>query len=199
MPINGHTEYTDIHLDSARRAPGEPGVEEPQLEPGTDDRARQPEPSSHAPPAPATTDSQGQYIGPASGVSFLLRVQEQLGRDDFSSSAFTFGDAPLPEFDPTFSVIMSKEQTAQLVQKYFDFSVPVDRFLHRPTIQAWLDEFHETMGAMRDTEHAPARRAVLWMVFALAQEHMSQDQTAMDDSQRFAFTVHIPRVSAKLC
>jgi hypothetical protein len=79
----------------------------------------EPMPPSRASPEPSPTDLQGHYVGPASGVSFLLRVQNRL-HHNFSSN-FTFGDAPLPDFDPTFCVMISKEETQMLVQRYFDY------------------------------------------------------------------------------
>lgn len=65
-------------------------------------------------PEPPQTDLQGHYIGPASGVSFLLRMQKRLEQSiSFShdSSIFTFGDAPLhpPEFDPSFCIMLPRE------------------------------------------------------------------------------------------
>ncbi|KAK7397898.1 hypothetical protein QQX98_012733 [Neonectria punicea] len=68
--------------------------------------------------------------------------------------------------------MLSREDTARLVERYFDFAVPVDRFLHQPTVKSWLEEFYATMGDMHDKREAPARTAVLFMLFALAQEHM---------------------------
>lgn len=127
------------------------------------------EPPSRASPEPAQTDLQGHYVGPASGISFLLRVQKRLHH----TSSFTFGDPPMPEFDPTFCVMIAKEETQMLLRRYFDFTVPVDRFLHRPTVEAWLQDFHETMGAMSPSENAPSQRAVLWMMFALAQDTLT--------------------------
>ncbi len=132
------------------------------------------------------TDLQGHYVGPASGVSFILRIQKRLHHSDQTSSTFTFGDAPLPEFDVAApSVMLSTEETSRLLQKYFDFTVPMDRFFHRLTLETWLEEFHSTMGAMRRTEDAPARRAVMWMIFAMAQEHMSQEPSSNNDDKRF--------------
>ncbi|KFX98813.1 hypothetical protein O988_04180 [Pseudogymnoascus sp. VKM F-3808] len=126
-----------------------------------------PEPPLPVSPDPSQTDLQGHYVGSASGVSFLLRVQNRL---QHTSSNFTFGDAPLPDFDPTFCVMISRKETQALVQRFFDFTVPVDRFLHRPTIEAWLEEFHDTMGAMKPSESAPAQRALLWIIFAMAED-----------------------------
>ncbi|CAH0025666.1 unnamed protein product [Clonostachys rhizophaga] len=135
-------------------------------------RASAAEAPSRASPEVVWEDLEGHYVGPASGLSFLLRVQERLHH---TTSGFTFGDIPLPEFDPTFCSMLSKEDSSRLVQRYFDFTVPVDRFLHQTTREMWLDEFHKTRGIMADDRKAPARRAILWMVFALAQEHMGNE------------------------
>ncbi|OAL51700.1 hypothetical protein IQ07DRAFT_506722 [Pyrenochaeta sp. DS3sAY3a] len=142
------------------------------------------EPPSRASVEPAVTDLQGHYVGPASGVALFQRVKKRLNPEDQPPASFTFGDMPLPEFDHTFNVMVSREETAQLVQRYFEFTVPVDRFLVRPVLEAWFSEFHETMGAMNNTPNAPARRAILWMVFAMAQEHMSPELSAADDHKR---------------
>jgi hypothetical protein len=133
---------------------------------------------------PSVVDLQGHYVGPASGVALFQRMKKRLHQGDNGPPTFTFGDIPLPEFDPTFNVMVSREETTQLLEKYFEFTVPVDRFLLRPTLDAWLTEFHETMGAMNSSQNAPARRAILWMVFAMAQEHMSPDLSAADDAKR---------------
>lgn len=103
--------------------------------------------SSRNSPEPSQTDLQGHYVGPSSGVSFLLRVQRKLHQKvSFSqdSSIFTFGDAPLPNFDPSFFLLPPKEDAAKLVARYFDFAVATHRFLHRPTVEGWFQEFYES-------------------------------------------------------
>lgn len=136
--------------------------------------------SSQNSPEPSQTDLQGHYVGPASGVSFLLRVQKRLHQSiSFSnpSSIFTFGDAPLhsPEIDPSLCVMLPKDHAQRLINRYFDFAMPTYRFLHRPTIQEWLEEFYDTLGVMRDPQSAPARIALLFMVFAHARVYMPDD------------------------
>lgn len=62
-------------------------------------------------PARVQIDQLGHYIGSSSAASFLLRIQKRLHQDSslsHDSSIFTFGDAPLPEFDPTFFVLPPK-------------------------------------------------------------------------------------------
>ncbi|RAH44563.1 fungal specific transcription factor domain-containing protein [Aspergillus brunneoviolaceus CBS 621.78] len=133
------------------------------------------EPASHA-SLEGINDLEGHYVGPASGVSFLACVRERLRSSEGSQSAFTFGDAPLPEYDDaTPSVMLSVKESTILFRRFFDFTVPIDRMVHQPMVEEWLREFHETMGSMRHAVDAPARRAVLWMIFAMAQEHLNQD------------------------
>ncbi|KAJ5984707.1 hypothetical protein N7481_006806 [Penicillium waksmanii] len=120
---------------------------------------------------------QGQYIGPASGVSFLLRIQKRLRQAisiSKASSIFTFGDAPLqvPESDPSFCMMLPRADAQRLVDRYFEFAMPTYRFLHRPTLQSYFDEFYDTLGIMEDTQNASAKIALLFMVFAQARVYM---------------------------
>ncbi|KAK8182077.1 fungal-specific transcription factor domain-containing protein [Phyllosticta capitalensis] len=89
-----------------------------------------------------------------------------LPRSGTSSEAtvFTFGDkppivtsgfeAPLPP--PTF-------RAEYLVGRFFEFAMPTYRFLHRPSLMAWVWELTDDKAVM-----APAKRAVLYMIFAYA-------------------------------
>ncbi|EGY19688.1 fungal specific transcription factor domain-containing protein [Verticillium dahliae VdLs.17] len=136
--------------------------------------------SSQQTPEPPQEDLQGHYIGPASGVSFLLRVQKRLHKAiEFSapSSIFTFGDAPIspPDFDPSFCMVLPREDGQKLLDRYFDFAMPTYRFLHRPTLQDWFDEFYDTLGTMRDVHNATARIALLFMIFAHARVYMPEN------------------------
>jgi hypothetical protein len=135
--------------------------------------------SSQDSPEQSQTDLEGHYVGPASGVSFLLRVQKRLHQAiSFShpSSIFTFGDAPLhsPEFDPSFCMMLPRDDARRLVDRYFDFAMPTYRFLHRPTIEAWFEECYDTLGLMREPHSAPAKVALLFMVFAQARVYMPE-------------------------
>lgn len=128
-------------------------------------------------PEPSQTDLQGHYIGPASGVSFLLRVQKRLHQAiSFSdpNSIFTFGDAPLhpPDYDPSFCMMLPRDDAQRLVDRYFDFGMPTYRFIHRPTLQKWFAEFYDTLGIMRDASSAAAKIALLFMVFAQGRVYM---------------------------
>lgn len=137
-------------------------------------------PSLQTSPEPCQTDLQGHYIGPASGVSFLLKIQKRLDEAiSFSSpsSIFTFGDAPLPppDFDPSFCLMLPRNDAQRLVDRYFDFAMPTYRFLHRPTLQEWFGEFYDTLGIMHSAQNAPGKLALLFMVFAQARVYMPDD------------------------
>lgn len=147
----------------------------------TDDTAR--DPLSRSSPEPTQTDRQGHYIGPSSGVSFLLRIQKKLHENSSSSphsSIFTFGDAPLPEFDPTFFVLPPKDEAQRLVERYFDFAAPTHRFLHRPSIERLLEEFYERRGELVG-EDGVSRTALLLIVFAQGLAYMPPGTTGEDN------------------
>lgn len=77
------------------------------------------------------------------------------------------------------------EEASRLVQRFFDFTVPIDRLLQRATVDQWLQEFYDTMGSMRDPVTAPTRRAILWMIFAMAQEHMPVETIDTTSDRRY--------------
>jgi hypothetical protein len=146
---------------------------------------------------PDQTALQGNYIGPASGVSFLLRIQKRLHKAISSSQAnsiFAFGDAPIqnPEFDPSFCMMLPRIEAQRLVDRYFDFAMPTYRFLHRPTLQEWFNEFYDTLGAMHDKQNAPARVALLFMVFAHARVYMPEDDQPGPPDLRLMFVAEHP-------
>jgi hypothetical protein len=129
-------------------------------------------PRSHslrASPEPSQTDQQGHYVGPASGVSFLLRVQRKLQVQSpgyLSTSIFNFGDRPLNGHDASFVILPPKPLAEAMLKRYFEFAATTHRFLHRPSVEAWLEELYDTNGAVLYQEGARSRTALLFMVFA---------------------------------
>lgn len=140
--------------------------------------------SSRNSPEPVQTDQQGHYVGPASGASFLLRVQRKLQSQPtaFSSdsSIFTFGDLPLPELDPRFLILPPRPEAESLLRRYFDFASATHRFLHRPTVERWLEELYDTSGTMREQTSARSRTALLFMVFAHAENYPKSKAGTID-------------------
>lgn len=79
-------------------------------------------------------------------------------------------------------MMLPREDAQRLVDRYFDFAMPTYRFLHRPTIQEWFGEFYDTLGIMRDEQKAPAKIALLFMVFAHGRVYMADcDKTGPAD------------------
>ncbi|KAL1845188.1 hypothetical protein VTK73DRAFT_942 [Phialemonium thermophilum] len=83
-------------------------------------------------------------------------------------------------------MMLPRADAQRLVDRYFDFAMPTYRFLHRPTIQAWFDEFYDTLGVMRDPVRAPARIALLFMVFAQGRVYMPDDDVPGPADLRWA-------------
>ncbi|KAJ0415653.1 fungal-specific transcription factor domain-containing protein [Aspergillus carlsbadensis] len=180
----------------------------PEVSSRPDDMSRE---ESRDSPDPVT-DQQGHYIGPASGVSFLARVRKRLHQSNLPSSSFTFGDVALPDYDPVPSVMMPQEETVRLVQRFFEFTMPIDRFFCPSRVEEWRREFCESMGSMRNVEDGAAKRAALWMIFAMAQEHLPTNAEDMDDDKSVRYflaadyhlskargTVSIITLQARLC
>lgn len=176
IDMQGYHHLHNPHLDSHLATPPVSGSVaaplQPSLQSSSSLRPNSPEPQ---------TDLQGHYIGPASGVSFLLRLQKRLHQAvSFShpDSIFTFGDAPLhhpSEFDPSFCMMLPREDAQRLVDRYFDYAMPTYRFLHFPTVQKWFTEFYDSLGAMNDGSGAAAKAALLFMIFAHAWAYMPDE------------------------
>lgn len=127
--------------------------------------------SSRNSPEPHQTNRDGHYIGPSSGVSFLIRAQKRLqetGNLTPTSSIFTFGDSPLPAYDSSFFVLPSKQEAQRLLATYFDFAVPTFRFLHRQTTERWLDDFYAGLHDSDVAVGSRERNALILMIMAQA-------------------------------
>lgn len=144
--------------------------------------------SSRNSPEPVQTDRQGHYVGPSSGASFLLRIQRKLQQHPsaFSSdtSIFTFGDLPLPESDPRFLILPPRSEAEGLVRRYFEFASATHRFLHRPTVELWLQELYETQGTMGEEVSGRSKTALLFMVFASASNFPKSSAGKVDPAIR---------------
>ncbi|KAJ5085767.1 hypothetical protein N7532_010538 [Penicillium argentinense] len=131
--------------------------------------------SSQPPTEADETDLEGHYVGPSSGVSFLLRVQKRLHENlRFSASEpiFNFGDAPFPTYDPHFLVLPPLHEALTLVNRYFDFSFPTHRFLHQATVEEWVRAFYSVIHGADETV-SKAIKAVILMVMAQGRQYLS--------------------------
>ncbi|EHA21344.1 hypothetical protein ASPNIDRAFT_191550, partial [Aspergillus niger ATCC 1015] len=130
------------------------------------------------------TDLEGHYVGPSSGISFLLRAQRKLHKYvalPVNTPIFTFGDSPLPEVESTFMILPPRNEANALLTRYFDFAFPTHRFLHQPQVEDWVEELYR---AVEESQAASpgmrGRRAVVLMVFAQARQGQpDRDQSSV--------------------
>lgn len=140
--------------------------------------------SSRTSPERDQTDLEGHYVGPSSGVSFLLRVQKRINENVaiFSNGPiFNFGDAPLPRHDPHFLVLPPKDEARILVHRYFDFAFPTHRFLHQATVERWLESFYSDVYGPDDTL-SQAVKALLLMVMAQGKQYLADQNPPVAQS-----------------
>ncbi|KAJ9365471.1 transcriptional regulator family: Fungal Specific TF [Paecilomyces variotii] len=133
-------------------------------------------------PEPGATDLEGNYLGPASGISFLNRVWRRLNQDEVatipsglrdesskSASVFMFGDRPFSDYGETGFSLPPLHRALELIEVYFDFAIVTYRFLHRGLVESWLKEMYEReiSSARPPTGDITAKAAILLMVFAI--------------------------------
>jgi hypothetical protein len=92
--------------------------------------------SSRNSPEPGSTDFEGNYLGPSSGVSFINRVWSRLHQDERThypdglqnessrnTAVFMFGDKPYSNPQEAEFTLPSLEKALELVGIYFDYSM----------------------------------------------------------------------------
>lgn len=134
-------------------------------------------------PDPVATDFEGNYLGPASGISFIKRVWRRLHQDETSAlpdelpnessknaSVFMFGDKPYTNYQETGFTLPPFDKALELVGIYFDFSVVTYRFLHRGSVEEWLRHMyeHNISSSNLPSGNMVPRTAVILMIFAVA-------------------------------
>ncbi|KAI9376213.1 hypothetical protein BJX61DRAFT_531045 [Aspergillus egyptiacus] len=143
-------------------------------------------------PDPVATDFEGNYLGPASGVSFLNRVWSRLHQDETSAvpgklqneswpkntSVFMFGDKPYSDGNNAGFTLPPFEKALELVSIYFDYAMVTYRFLHRGSVEEWLKELYKRNVSSSNLPTGPlvARTAIILMIFAMSTLHEEQTQ-----------------------
>lgn len=97
-------------------------------------------------------------------------------------SVFNFSDRPLPPHDSSFAILPPKSLSDDMVRRYFDFAATTHRFLHRQSVENWLEELYHTNGMMLYKESARSRTAVLFMVFAHSNNYRSDSAAGTKES-----------------
>lgn len=137
-------------------------------------------------PEPGSTDFEGNYIGPASGVSFINRVWSRLHQDEraripdglqnessTNTAVFMFGDKPYSHSQDVDFNLPSFETAMELVAVYFDFSMVTYRFLHRGRVEKWVKQVYESQISISNLPVGVmvARTAIVLMIFAVSTLH----------------------------
>ncbi|KAK9454721.1 fungal-specific transcription factor domain-containing protein [Dipodascopsis uninucleata] len=135
-------------------------------------------------------DSQIASTGNTSGISFLIRVQRKLhdiSTRSSSSSILTFGDPEIPHYLSNFFILPPKPEAKAMLEFYFSYAMPTYRFLHRPSVEAWLEEFYESFDSTNLEEGAREKFAILVLLFAHAKQfpNFSKNEPFKDNSAMY--------------
>jgi hypothetical protein len=134
-------------------------------------------------PEPVSTDFEGNYLGPSSGVSFINRVWSRLHQDETThypgeiqsessknAAVFMFGDKPYANSQEAQFTLPSLEKALELVGIYFDFSMVTYRFIHRGNVEAWTRQVYRDNICLSNLPagNMVARTAIVLMIFAVS-------------------------------
>ncbi|PYI05407.1 fungal-specific transcription factor domain protein [Aspergillus sclerotiicarbonarius CBS 121057] len=185
-PLPAPSSMTDTNYDGgpqAKRAtPTDRGLARQSPRVGVNTRRN--EVSQRNSPDPAVTDLEGNYLGPASGVSFLNRVWRRLHQDEVhaipdrlenepspkNTSVFMFGDKPYSDYREVVFTLPPFSTAQELVDIYFDFSMVTYRFLHRGSVEEWLRQVYANHISSANLPTGPmvVRTAIILMIFAVS-------------------------------
>ncbi|KAH0287883.1 hypothetical protein M436DRAFT_44529 [Aureobasidium namibiae CBS 147.97] len=145
--------------------------------------------SSRNSPELHSTDIQGQYVDPTSGLSFLERARDRFSSrrppsDHAQDEEWSYrqqpvlqaGDKPLVLSDERSGLntaLPTGDSAIELLNVYFDVCVATYKPLHRPTLDAWHKQALQNAVAERALVHnlGYAKLSTLFAVFAVATYH----------------------------
>jgi hypothetical protein len=145
--------------------------------------------SVHNSPEPGSTDFEGNYLGPASGVSFINRVWSRLHQDETThypdelhnessrnTAVFMFGDKPYSNSQEVEFTLPPLERALELVGIYFDYSVVTYRFVHRGNAEEWTRQVYQENVSLANPPvgNMVARTAIVLMIIAVSTLYMEQ-------------------------
>ncbi|CAI7657233.1 unnamed protein product [Penicillium glandicola] len=139
--------------------------------------------SSRNSPEPGSTDFEGNYLGPSSGVSFINRVWSRLHQDERThypdelqnessrnTAVFMFGDKPYSNSQQAEFTLPSLEKALELVGIYFDYSMVTYRFVHRGNVEEWTRQVYQNNIGLSNLPvgNMVARTAIVLMIIAVS-------------------------------
>ncbi|KAJ5643265.1 uncharacterized protein N7484_005772 [Penicillium longicatenatum] len=153
--------------------------------------------SSRNSPEPGSTDFEGNYLGPASGISFINRVWSRLHHDERThipdelqnessrnTAVFMFGDKPYTYPENSDFALPPIERAMELVAIYFDFSMVTYRFLHRWNVEGWVKQIYEDNISISNLPvgNMVARTAIVLMIYAVSTLHQDPESAAVAEA-----------------
>lgn len=138
-------------------------------------------------PEPGSTDFEGNYLGPSSGVSFLNRVWSRLHQDETANfpdklqiessrntAVFMFGDKPYSNPQDAEFTLPTLEKALELVGIYFDYSMVTYRFVHRGNVEEWTRQVYQNNIGLSNLPvgNMVARTAIVLMIIAVSTLYM---------------------------
>lgn len=148
-------------------------------------------------PEPGSTDFEGNYLGPASGISFINRVWSRLHHDERTripdelqnessknTAVFMFGDKPYTYPENSDFALPPFERAMELVAIYFDFSMVTYRFLHRWNVEGWVKQIYENNISISNLPvgNMVARTAIVLMICAVSTLHQDPKSEAVAEA-----------------
>ena len=148
-------------------------------------------------PEPGSTDFEGNYLGPASGISFINRVWSRLHHDERTripdelqnessknTAVFMFGDKPYTYPGNSDFALPPFERAMELVAIYFDFSMVTYRFLHRWKVEGWVKQIYENNISISNLPvgNMVARTAIVLMICAVSTLHQDPESEAVAEA-----------------
>ncbi|KAJ5923626.1 hypothetical protein N7454_008871 [Penicillium verhagenii] len=148
-------------------------------------------------PEPGSTDFEGNYLGPASGISFINRVWSRLHHDEHTripdelqnessknTAVFMFGDKPYTYPDNSDFALPPIQTVMEMVAIYFDFSMVTYRFLHRSNVEGWVKLIYENNISISNLPvgNMVARTAIVLMICAVSTLHQDPESEAVADA-----------------
>ena len=149
-------------------------------------------------PEPGSTDFEGNYLGPSSGISFINRVWSRLHQDETAhipnglqnessknTAVFMFGDRPYSDSEEPDFALPSLERAMELVAVYFDYSMVTYRFLHRGSVETWVRQVYQNNISVSNLPagNMVARTAIVLMIFAVSTLYKDLQPGGLADSQ----------------
>jgi hypothetical protein len=105
------------------------------------------------------------------------------GQGTLQTPVCAFGDGWFPDYSTVELVFPTRSQAMHLLDRYFDFSMPTYRFLHRVTVEGWLQNFCEETDSTGQLGQnlSSAKRAIVLLTLATAKLYGEED-TGKDDT-----------------